>query len=412
MSFIKSVSKKADTFSSPLLILFAFSFPLSTSAGSVTAILVALAWILSGDYKEKFREIGRNPVAIAVLCYIALNALGLLWTDDMYWGMKTLKKQWKLLLFPVFLTLVRKEHINYYLYAFIAAIFLSACKAYLVWLGFITLPPGSIFTTEGTSHVIYNPMLALAIYILLQKLIFSRNSPLQTGVLIFLVFFLSCNMFITVGRTGQIVFFILLIVLLFQTFYKKSKTKLLLGLLLLPLLIAAIFQFSPTFRGRINLALTEIREMKSQAYTSVGCRVWFLQNSCKLLEGHRLLGIGTGDFPNEYAKINQLYSPKMPVTNNPHNQYLLTATQFGLTGLFLLLTIFGGQFLYGRKQKDNLTPLRMAFPIFFMVIMLAESYLVVHATGLLFSLFSAILYKDLRQQDDTSQDIQNKPKSR
>lgn len=412
MSFIKSISEKADTFSSPLLILFAFSFPLSTSAGSVTAMLVVLAWILSADYKEKFREIGRNPVAIAVLCYIVLNALGLLWTDDMYWGIKTLKKQWKLLLFPIFLTLVKKEHTNYYLYAFIAAIFLSACKAYLVWIGLITLPPGSVFTTEGTSHVIYNPMLALAIYVLLQKLIFTKTSPLQTGVLIFLIFFLSCNMFITVGRTGQIVFFVLLIVLLFQTFYKKSKTKLLLGLLLLPLLIAAIFQFSPTFRGRINLALTEIRETKSQAFTSVGCRIWFLQNSCKLLEGNRLLGVGTGDFPNEYAKINQLYSPKMPVTNNPHNQYLLTTAQFGLTGLFLLLTIFGGQFFYSRKQKDNLKQLRLAFPIFFMVIMLAESYLVVHATGLLFSLFSAILYKDLQLQNPPPRDIKKNSKSR
>ncbi len=402
MRFIKTISQKAEFLASPLLILFAFSFPLSTSAGSVTAMLVILAWILSGNYKEKFREIGRNPVAIFVLCYIALNAVGLLWTDDMYWGIKILKKQWKLLLFPIFLTLVRKEHINYYLYAFIAAIFLTACKAYLVWLGVITLPPGSVFTTEGTSHVIYNPMLALTIYILLQKLIFSENSPLATGCLSFLIFFFSCNMFITVGRTGQIVFFVLLIVLLFQTFYKNSKKKLLLGLLLLPLLVVAIFQFSPTFKSRINLALTEIREMKSQAFTSVGCRVWFLQNSCKLLEGNRVFGIGTGDFPDEYAKVNKLYSPRMPVTNNPHNQYLLTTTQFGLTGLIILLTIFAGQILYSRKQQDGLTQLRLAFPIFFMVIMLAESYLLVHATGLLFSLFSAFLYKDLEPGKDTS----------
>jgi len=395
MSFIKTISQKANFLASPLLILFAFSFPLSTSAGSITAMLVVLSWLLSGNFKEKFREIGRNPVAIAVLCYIALNAIGLLWTDDMYWGMKILKKQWKLLLFPIFLTLVSKEHIKYYLYAFVAAIFVTACKAYLVWLGFITLPPGSIFTTEGTSHVIYNPMLALAIYILLQKMIFSKNSLLLTGFLSTLVLFFSCNMFITVGRTGQIVFFILLIVLLFQAFYKNSKKKLLLGFLILPLLVVAIFQLSPTFKSRINLALTEIKEMNSQAFTSVGCRVWFLQNSCKLLEGNRILGIGTGDFPKEYAKVNKLYSPKMPTTNNPHNQYLLTTTQFGLTGLFLLLLIFVGQLLYGRKKQDQLTQLRVAFPIFFMVIMLAESYLMVHATGLLFSLFSAFLYKEL-----------------
>ena len=382
MSNLTLVSRKAEQLASPLLILFAFSFPLSTSAGSVTAMLVILAWLLSGNFKQKFREIGSNPVAIAVLCYIALNAVGLLWTDDMSWGIKILKKQWKLLLFPIFLTIVRKEHLRYYLFAFIAAIFLIACKAYLVWLGFITLPPGSVFTTVGTSHVIYNPMLALTIYILLQKLILSKNSKPTIYLLSFLVLFFSCNMFITVGRTGQIAFFVLLIVLLFQTFYKTSKKKLLIGLLLFPLLIAAIFQFSPTFKNRIYVAITEIQEMKTQAFTSVGCRVWFVQNSCKLLEGNRTIGIGTGDFPREYAKVNQIYSPLMPTTNNPHNQYLLTTVLFGFVGLTILLGIFASQLLYSRKQQDELSHLRLAFPIFFLLIMLAESYLLVHATGL------------------------------
>jgi O-antigen ligase len=398
MSILRSISKKAEYLASPLLILFAFSFPLSTSAGSVTAMLVILAWILSGNFRQKFHEIGRNPVAIAVLCYIALNAAGLIWTDDMYWGIKILKKQWKLLLFPIFLTIVRREHVTYYLFAFIAAIFLIASKAYLAWLGLITLPPGSVFTTVGTSHVIYNPMLALAIYILVQKLIFLKNSRSEIYLLIFLIFYLSCNMFITVGRTGQIAFFVLLIVLLFQAFYKTSKKKLLVGLLLIPLLIAAIFQFSPTFKNRITLAITEIQEMKTQAFTSVGCRVWFVQNSYKILEGNRIIGIGTGDFPMEYAKINKTYSPLMPTTNNPHNQYLLTTVLFGVLGLSILLAIFACQLLYSRKQKDDLSYLRLAFPIFFMLIMLAESYLLVHATGLLFSLFSAFLYKDFRNQ--------------
>ncbi|RUM40271.1 MAG: hypothetical protein DSY80_10545 [Desulfocapsa sp.] len=350
MSILQSISKKANTLASPLLVLFAFSFPLSTSAGSVTAMLIILAWILSGNFKQKFREIGRNPVAVAVLCYIALNAIGLLWTDDMHWGIKILKKQWKLLLFPIFLGVVRKEHIHYYFIAFITAIFLTASKAYLVWLGFITLPPGSVFTTVGTSHVIYNPMLALVIYILLQRLIFFDNSRLMSWSLGVLLLFFTCNMFITVGRTGQIAFFVLLVVLLFQTFYRTSKKKLLLGLLLIPLLIATILQFSPTFRGRVNLALTEIHEMKTQAFTSVGCRMWFLQNTYKLFEKNKLFGVGTGDFPQEYKNINKKYSPLMPDTINPHNQYLLTAALFGFMGLGVLLWIICSQLLFRNKH--------------------------------------------------------------
>ncbi|HIQ37997.1 MAG TPA: O-antigen ligase domain-containing protein [Desulfocapsa sulfexigens] len=394
-----SLTQKAAIAASPLLILFAFALPLSTSAGSILAILLILAWITSGKMAEKFDEILRNPVTIAVLIYILLHVLGLLWSEDLDWGFKILKKQWKLLLFPVFLTIAKKEHTKYYMAAFIAAIFLKACKAYLVWLGVISLPPSSVFTTLGTTHVMYNPMLALACYILLQNLIFAANKPvhkiLQTGLLIFL----SCNMFITAGRTGQIAFFVLLAVILFQYFYKLSKAKLLLGLILLPLLITATYQCSTTFRGRVDLAITEIKEHKSQEITSVGLRVWFYKNTIIVIKENWLTGVGTGDFPTEYAKINKIYSPTLLNTDNPHSQYLLILSQFGIVGFISLISIFFSQLIMAFRQKDALTPLRQAFPIFFLVIMLAESYLMVYGTGFLFSLFSAFLYKNFSHQN-------------
>lgn len=342
---------------------------------------------------EKFGEILRNPVAIAVLVYIFLHILGLLWTEDIEWGLEILKKQWKLLLFPVFLTIARKEHTKYYMAAFIAAIFLKACKAYLVWLGIISLPPSSIFTTLGTTHVMYNPMLALACYILLQNLLFAESKTIDKALQVGLLVFLSCNMFITAGRTGQAAFFVLLAVALFQYFYKLSKGKLLVALLLLPLAITATYQFSTTFKNRVDLAITEIQEYKSQRITSVGLRVWFYKNTLHVIKENWPTGAGTGDYPVEYAKVNKIHSPALPNTDNPHNQYLLVLSQFGLAGLVSLISIFFCQFVMAVKQKDALTPLRQAFPIFFLLIMLAESYLMVYGTGFLFSLFSAFLYK-------------------
>jgi O-antigen ligase len=390
---MNSLREKATVAASPLLILFAFALPLSTSAGSVLAILMILAWLVSGKYKDKFREIFHNPVAVAVLVYLLLHVLGLLWSEDLDWGLSILKKQWKLLLFPVFLTIARKEHTKYYMAAFIAAIFIKACKAYLVWLGIIALPPSSIFTTLGTTHVMYNPMLALACYILLQSLLFGENSSVHKVIQSGLFIFLSCNMFITAGRTGQVVFFILLAVALFQYFYKLSKQKLLIGLFLLPLLMIGTYQCSTTFQDRVDRAVTEIKEHKSQEITSVGLRVWFYKNTLLVIKENWLTGVGTGDFQAEYAKVNKIHSPTLPDTDNPHNQYLLIASQFGITGIIILIAIFITQLVMAFKEKDYLTPLRQAFPVFFLVIMLGESYLMVYATGFLFSLFSAFLYK-------------------
>ncbi len=391
---MNSLTQKTTLAASPLLVLFAFALPLSTSAASILAILLLLAWLLSGNLKEKFREILHNPVAIAVLLYILLHVIGLLWSEDLTWGLKILKKQWKLLLFPIFLTLVKKEHTKYYLAAFVTAIFLKACKAYLVWLGFITLPVGSVFTTVGTSHVIYNPMLALACYIILQNLLFGKSSPIVQWSQTFLFLFLSCNMFITVGRTGQAAFFVLLAVALIQFFYTRSKKMLLAGLILLPLLLPATYQISPTFKERVDTAVTEIQNFSSDKITSMGCRVWYCKNTLVLVQNNWLAGTGTGDFPGEYAKINKIYSPAMPYTDNPHNQYLLTLSQFGIIGLISLATIFLSQLVLAFRKKNHLRPLRQAFPIFFLVIMLGESYLQVYGTGFLFSLFSAFLYKE------------------
>ncbi len=201
-------------------------------------------------------------------------------------------------------------------------------------------------------------------------------------------------MFVTVGRTGQVAFFVLLITAVFQLFYYQSKKMLLTGLILLPLLGITIYHSCPTFKYRIQTAVTEIQNVHSQQITSMGCRVWFYQNTFRIIEKNWLTGAGTGDFPAEYKKINMVHSPLMPNTDNPHNQYLLVLSQFGLLGFFTLLAIFITQLALAFKKKDRLTPLRQAFPIFVLVIMLAESYLQVSATGFLFSLFASFLYKD------------------
>jgi O-antigen ligase len=118
-------------------------------------------------------------------------------------------------------------------------------------------------------------------------------------------------------------------------------------------LVISIFQCSPTFKNRINTAITEIQNSGSMEITSMGCRFWFYQNTMQLLKKHWMVGAGTGDFPAEYAKINTLQSPIMPNTDNPHNQYLLVTSQFGMIGLITLFAIFDP--IQSRFQKQRCT---------------------------------------------------------
>jgi O-antigen ligase len=244
-------------------------------------------------------------------------------------------------------------------------------------------------------------MLALACYIVLQHLLSKKPKAAATCMQAALFLFLSCNMFITAGRAGQVAYCVLMTVALFQYFYHRSKKILVTTLLCIPLLIIGIYHSGTIFKDRIDTAVLETENYTSGEVTSVGCRIWFCKNTMTMIKQNWLIGTGTGDFSLDYAKINHKYSPTMPDTDNPHNQYLLTLSQFGLLGLLSLAAIFYSQFMLAIKTKDALSPLRLAFPIFFLVIMLAESYLQVYGTGFLFSLFSAFLYKDFSKQTTT-----------
>ena len=57
-------------------IALGFAIPISTAASNVLLALTLLLFSVSGNYREKFFAIMRNPPARAVLLFCALIALG------------------------------------------------------------------------------------------------------------------------------------------------------------------------------------------------------------------------------------------------------------------------------------------------------------------------------------------------
>lgn len=377
-----------------LLILLAFFLPLSTSVVSVAAVLFLIGWLLEGDFRRKYAEITSNPMSRAVLVYVALLFLGLLWNDQIGASASGIQKQWKILLMPLFLTAIRPEQRWWVLWAFIAGMSVMMLTTYLAWLGWLEYADVSQERlTKRNSHVVYNPMLAFTIYLLLYQLIWGRLhgwARLAIGVLATLMI---VNMFMTDGRTGQLAFFILIGVLLFQCL-QTSPWKAAIALLLTPpLIFFASYHLSSTFKGRVDLAKKEVEIYRYNPKTSVGQRLFFWEHSWHIFKTAPVIGVGTGGFEPAYAERNNKYSPHMPATDNPHSQYILASVQLGLVGLGSLLALFVTQFWLAWKSTDDWGKLRLAFPVFFLVVMLTESYLLIHETGILFSLCCAVLYK-------------------
>jgi len=385
-----------------LLIILAFLMPLTVFGANLIIVIICFLWLLSGHYKDKLLAVVNNKLMIASITFFFLHIIGLAWTEDINWGFHIVHKMWYFfLLLPILFSITRREYIKFYVASFLIAIALTEIASYLVW--FEIVPPFKNATVENPtpfmSHISYNPILSFAIYIVLHQIFF--NKKLSNLIFSFYGFFaisMCINMFITGGRAGQVSFFVILAILIFQIFERQRIKSILLILLIIPSIFVVSYQTSSMFNERVNLALKEISTHSEKEYSSVGLRINYAINSFEIIKNNPLVGVGTGDFPKEYKKINAINSPNLPETTNPHNMYTLVLVQLGFLGLLSMMSIFYYQIkLSFKSSKKYLRDVGFTLPLMFSVLMLSDSYLLGHYTTLMFVFFSSFLYKDFEK---------------
>jgi O-antigen ligase len=384
------------------LIILAFLMPLTVFGANLIIVSICLIWIFSGNYKLKFQEIFQSKVLIASIVFYSIHIIGLLWSQDLAQGLIMLHKMWYfILLFPILFTLTKKEYISHYVFSFLLAILLSVVLSFSVW--FEMIAPFKNATLENPtpfmSHISYNPILALAIYIGSHNILF--NSKITSLTKYFygcMVLLMSVNMFVTGGRAGQVMFFAMLAILIFQYSNFKKFTSLLVIITVSGTIFFSAYQFSPIFKTGVDAAIETVQDYESKKGTSVGLRITFVINSWEIIKSNPVLGVGTGGFRSEYYKINQINTPTLPNTTNPHNMYIWILTQLGFTGLISFLMIFYYQIKsHHRSSNRFVRDFGLALPILFLIIMFSDSYLLGHYTSLVYIFFSSFLYKNFEE---------------
>ena len=386
-----------------LLISLAFLMPLTVFGGNLVILLIVTLWLISGSYRNKFNLIIQSKLLLASIIFFGLHVIGLFWTNDMEWGIHIVRKMWYfLLLFPVLYTIVIKENIHKYIASFLLAITITEILSYSIWFEIIEpFKNASVYNpTPFMSHISYNPILAFAIYIVLHRLMIQRDiGKIQMFLYGFFGFSMSINMFITGGRAGQVGFFVILAVLIFQ-FFNLSKIKsLIIIFFMTPFIFFSAYQLSTIFSDRVDAGYQNFinysHDMDTKKITSVGSRLTFNINSIEMIKKNPFLGVGTGDFPDEYKKINMTNTPHMNNVTNPHNMYTLVTAQLGLIGLISFLSVFYFQIKIALHSKNTLLrDVGIALPVLFLVIMFSDSYLLGHFTTLMFIFFSSFLYRN------------------
>ncbi len=322
--------------------LSCFFIPFSTSLLGVTAILACICWILSGRFLLLPLFIRDNiSVLLATLLLLLLTA-GLLYTPVPFGeAVLYLKKYRELLLFGVVVSLFYRNDLAA---ARAQKSFIGGCCVLLIssYLMFFSLLPTQKFGYSLVYHITHSFFMAILAFWCLHRC-FETKKYLYYWLTLFLITTINL-FFIAPGRTGMLIYLILIPLAIFQRLPLKKS---LLVALLISALLALIYATSHNFSSRVSEAIQEMKTYHStSSRTSLGMRFDWWQNSIDLIIENPVFGHGTGSFQAAQSDLIKKQKSQTQPSDNPHNEYLLIGVQTGLVGLAVYLALLISQFFY------------------------------------------------------------------
>ena len=327
-----------------LAFLVGFGLPISTAFDNIAAGALLLAWAVTGDWQQRWQRLRSNPATYAVSALLLLAALGMAWSlGSPKETLRYFEKYAGLFLTLCIFTLPFDRSLRQTaLRGFACAAFVTAIVSFGFKFGIV---PASWFPERLPSnpsvfklHITHGFFVAIGAYFLMIEAMNATGRRWRLGFAM-AALITAANALVIEGRTGYLVLAALFAYLFIQRFRWRGA---LLSLLLLAtgVLVAQQFPESAAMR-RMTTGIEELktwqRGEKIDASSSMGVRMQFATTSLGLISANPLLGVGTGGFEVAYRAV----TPEGNViSNNPHNQYLLTTVQFGFVGLAVLLTLF------------------------------------------------------------------------
>jgi len=300
-----------------VVLIFAFTLPLSRAAISLFIILLPLLWILEGDFQKKYEQIKSSKLLLAILFFLFFSILSITWTEDLTLGMKGLRLDMYLLSLFVIATSIKKEHIQSIITVFLLGMFISEVIAYGVFFELWTFKNATVQNPSPfMMHIDYSVFMAFTSLLLLNRL-FANHYELKEK-LVYVFFFLTVtgNLFLAIGRTGQVAFVVGVFVMSIIHFRITLKSMLI-STLLLSSIFTVAYNVSDTFKVRAHAGLNDIQKISDMNLNnSWGIRVAYYITTYDIFKNNPIVGVGLGDYKDQttlmleteeypYLNINQ-----------------------------------------------------------------------------------------------------------
>lgn len=395
MELIYSKLLKNDAmqkYASFLLILTLLVLPLSSTAKSVCFSLAISSILLTPSYRADLIKVFQTPWCRAGLILFLIALIACLWSPADWTDKKfSIGKYSKLLFLPLLAVGFQEAKTrNWGLHAFLTAMLITSLLSIFKYHGYLELfnfDPDKVFR----NHIITGFLGAFAVYLFF---LFAHRSKQFSSKAIYLLLGLIESyhvLFVNGGRTGYLIYFVVISILVLQLCSWKIAC---LSLILIPFGLTAVYFYSPVMNQRLNAIWQEAQTYQQEKKdTDLGYRLQFHQYAYSLFKQSPLLGNGTGSFTYYYEQEKPVPSWSWKLIE-PHSQYWLVASEFGLLGLFFLFVFFW-QLIGASFQLDQTKAIAFALLIPFFIGNLSDSLLFYSGPGYFFILLIALCMGEL-----------------
>jgi O-antigen ligase len=375
------------------------SIPVSTALDNVLLAVMLTAWALSGQIRETLKAIQNNRVLLTSTALFLLLALGTTYGEvSRQEALSSLSKYADLLYLPVFMMIFRAPGTRIHaLHALACSLAGIIALSYLIRFGLLPTLPFIAGTIDSPTvfklKLTHNLLVAYGAFLFVWLGQVAVNHRLRI-IWYALALLAVLNVVLMVqGATGYLVLGALALLLGWQRLGWRGLVG---AMLAVTVVLATILSVPNSFQDRVLTIQRELRNWNpaDSARTSTGLRLEFYQNSLAIVARQPLTGVGTGGFPAAY--VQQVQGAGKVETRNPHNEFLLIATQVGVIGVILLTGLLLSQWRLASRMHSTMDRGLARGLVLTMVIgCMLNSLLLDHTEGLFYAWLTGVLYGGL-----------------
>lgn len=325
-----------------LVLVLAASLPLYRKWVSVAAPLAIVVWFFLPALPARLRALRRHGPTLAVLAFVALNLVSLLWSSHPDEGLDALSKYRYLLLVPVVATGLGRTSRHRVVDAFLAGATVATGLTWLALAGLISLGGASPDNPAVTmSHLDLSMILAVAALLALDRGLAS-TSPRTRVLWAAATFWLASGLVANLGRSGQLAFATGATVLVAVSVAGRSRRAAAIAVLALWALGVGLVLALPRVGDRLLEAGDEIRAaaVAGDFQSNQGRRLAAAIVASEMVRERPLVGFGIGGaMPRFRALLEEKHPDLAELVRwfpHLHNQYLQVAAELGALGLVIL----------------------------------------------------------------------------